>query len=121
MHIMVKLSSSTVYLFMCFRANWIKYMGHKYTTACVLLLGIDKDLPHFGEIKNIYVVENRIMLEVYLHTTICYEDHFHAYEVRKTTRQQIIRMDDLHILYTDVTRKRNHKLYTMLHYHIVGL
>lgn len=96
-------------------------MGHKYTTACVLLLGIEKDLPDICEIKNIYVVENRIMLEVYLYTTICYEDHFHAYEVRKTIRQQIISMDDLHILHTDVTRKRNHKLYTMLHHLIVGL
>jgi len=96
-------------------------MGHKYTTACVLLLGIEKDLPDFCEIKNIYVVENRIMLEVYLYTTICYEDHFHAYEVRKTIRQQIISMDDLHILHTDVTRIRNHKLYTMLHHLIVGL
>lgn len=65
------------------RVKWIEVKGTKYYTNTILRVKLDEfDNVIFGKIRCIYVVSKQVFFQVQLFTTIEFNDHFHAYQVR---------------------------------------
>jgi len=53
----------------------------------VVFLGFENDLPEFGTISKIVVFANQIIYFLVIkYTTLEYNDHYHAFEVRREVR-----------------------------------
>ena len=62
--------------------------------ACVVLK-IENDEPHFGQISRIFVVQNQLLLLVTQLHTIRFSDRYHAVVVSKTSRYMYVWAKDL--------------------------
>ena len=75
------------------RASYVIINGTKYKLNAVVFLGFNNDLPEFGTISKIIVFANQdIYVLVIKYTTLEYNEHYHAFEVRRE-----IRPDNVHI------------------------
>jgi hypothetical protein len=55
-----------------------------------VLIGYHLDLPQFGQVQDILVVENlQVYLVVEVLNTCCFSDHHHSYEVIKISNPEI--------------------------------
>ena len=61
------------------RPNLIKIYGTLYKEPCALVVDVIDDLPQFGKLKDILVVDEEVYLHVQLLKTKKYSEHFHAY------------------------------------------
>lgn len=79
-----------------FRANWIKFNGIKFVSGKAVVLGVVDDMPSFGVVHNIYVDNMRVVHLVVQETeTLCFDEHYHAYEVVKCNSYKYIQLTDL--------------------------
>ena len=46
--------------------------------------------------------------------------HFHAYEVAKTLLHNIVNIEELEFLYTEILRQSESKHFVVIRYHITG-
>ena len=68
---------------MC-RVRWVKDCGIRYEKGVCVVVGINTDdyeQPTFAEIKNVYVVDSKVLLEVNILKFVEYNEHFHAFTV----------------------------------------
>lgn len=69
------------------RATNVIISGTKYKLNAVVFLGFNSDLPEFGTISKIIVFANRdIYFLIVKYTTLEYNKHYHAFEVRREVR-----------------------------------
>jgi hypothetical protein len=65
-------------------------LGTVYKAQCCVLIGYHLDLPQFGQVQDILVVENlQVYLVVEVLNTCCFSDHHHSYEVIKISNPEI--------------------------------
>ena len=103
------------------RANWVKLNGQKYKNSCVMMTEVEDESPVFCQIKQISIVDTKILLEVTKFITVQFCMHFHAYEIKETSECCIIDIDDLKYPYTEVLRCCDSKLLVVVRYHISGI
>lgn len=72
---------------MFYEATYVVINGTKYKLNAVVFLGFNNDLPEFGTISKIIVFANQdIYFLVIKYTTLEYNEHYHAFEVRRELR-----------------------------------
>ena len=65
------------------RPTWIRLNGMKYQNTDYIICGWqDDDLPKFGSISTIFVVNNIAFFKVATSTTVGIDRHYHSYLVR---------------------------------------
>jgi hypothetical protein len=65
-----------------YHAKWIILNGIKYSSNKAVIMGVVDDMPSFGILHEIYVDSRRnVNFLVQVTVTICFQSHFHAYEV----------------------------------------
>jgi hypothetical protein len=79
-----------------FHANWIKFNGVKFVAGKAVLLGVVDDMPSFGVVRNIYVDGMRNAELVVAETeTLCFDEHYHAYQVITCSSTKKVQLNDL--------------------------
>jgi len=90
-------------------------------SSCIIITEIDDDLPKFATIKNIFLVNSKIILDVIAFRTLSFCLHYHAYEVKQTTQSHTILLNKLPCIHTEILRCIGHKQYIVLRHHLVGI
>jgi hypothetical protein len=77
--------SQTFFIFFCRRSKWVEIDGTVYKVGSCVQLGNRDELPEFAEIQKILVQRdlNMIRFLTSKFTTLCWNEHFQAYEVEK--------------------------------------
>lgn len=73
----------------------VEYFGQNYRVNMILICGKDDTFPLFGQITNVLTVDDDVFFVVNVMKTICFDDHYHAYEVEFLTIEKIIHIDEL--------------------------
>ena len=102
------------------RANWVKSKGQKYKANCMIITQVDDDSPQFSQIKDIYIVDSKILFGVIIFNTVSFCRHFHAYEVAETSLCNIVNIEELEFPYTEILRQSESKHFVVIRYHITG-
>ncbi len=59
------------------------------------MLAAEDDLPVFGEIKHVVADSDQYYLVFYVLHTICFQPHYHAYEVEHTSELGVVKPSEL--------------------------
>ena len=78
-----------------FLTNWVTVNGTLYKKHCGLLLQAKHDIPVFGKLLDIYVVNTVLYFYVNVLETVEYSTHFHCFIVKKSPRDGIVLSSDL--------------------------
>lgn len=63
--------------------KWVNVSGTNYKKNCTLNIEIpEDDLPVFGKITEIIIVDQNICFFFMTYATICFNEHLHAYELQ---------------------------------------
>ena len=102
-----------------YRPNWIKYDGNTYRLAMFILIGWqDDDLPQFGEIKDIFVINSTHFLLVRVYMTMGIDRHVHSYVIKRKNEENIKLLSELPG-YPVVGHSLNRQLYITLRTHVI--
>ena len=107
------------------RTAWVKHDGILYKPAAVIVLGVDNDVPVFGKIEQIYIVNtNDIYFNVRILSTVKYNEHRHIFLVHTPNDCNTIKISMLHNSFPLHLRRVNinghlHSC-VVLKYHIVN-
>ena len=106
------------------RTAWVKHDGILYKPAAVIVLGVDNDVPVFGKIEQIYIVNtNDIYFNVRILSTVEYNEHRHIFLVHTSNDCNTIKIIMLYKSFPLHFRRVNinGQLYLciVLKYHIV--
>ena len=82
---------------------------------------VEDESPVFCQIKQILIVDTKILLEVTKFITVQFCMHFHAYEIKETSECCTIDIDDLKYPYTEVLRCCDSKLLVVVRHHVSGI
>ena len=86
----------------------------------MLLKSDQEDLPMFGTLKHIAVVEvNRYYFIVELLHTVCYNPHYHAYEVTTQGQLTVVQLSELADHHPLSVYTTNHLRFVIMKYHVV--
>lgn len=78
------------------RPKWVTLMGSKYNRSDYVVAGWqDDDLPVFGCIQDILVLNNCAMLEVLQYNTEGIDRHYHSYVLKNSNEKALIWLSDL--------------------------
>ena len=71
------------------RTSTAEILGTVYKRLSCVLIGYYCDLPLFGQVQDIVMIENsRIQLVVQVLSTCCFNDHYYSYEVAAISHLQ---------------------------------
>lgn len=93
------------HLMLSCRANWVKRSGQIYKSKCILMTEVEDEHPVFCQIKQILIVDTKVLLDIKKFVTVQFCRHFHAYEIKETSEHSIMDLDDLQYPYTEVLRQ----------------
>ena len=71
-------------LFPTCRTKWAKVDGILYKPEGAVVLEVVDDYPVFGQIQSIFVVDWVVFLHVCIIRTVSFNNHIHAYIVKRT-------------------------------------
>jgi len=101
------------------RANWIRFAGQKYHESYAIMIEADDgEYPKFAKIENIFVSNNKILLSSTTYETLSFCTHYHSYEVKETSISQLVDIEKLPYVYTEIIQTHNHKQFITIRYHI---
>ena len=105
------------------RPNWVMHMGTKYLQHDYVLLGWQEDdLPTFGRIQYIAVVNNNALFGVVKYYAFGIDRHYHSFIIKKTDEVAIYRLSELTDYQTfQAHLLRNGCLYITFHSHIANV
>ena len=67
-----------------YRPKWISLAGTKYSNSDYVLVGWqDNDLPLFGRINDILVINSAALFQVHKYETLGVDRHYHSFCIRK--------------------------------------
>ena len=72
------------------RVNWVDVDGTMYKKPCVLITRADEETPIFGKLLEIYIVNQKVYLEVQEHSTTEFDHHYHCYNVQLTFTKYVM-------------------------------
>ena len=78
-----------------YRTNWVKQSGIKFQESACIVLGADCDELTFGQISDVYIVSNEVLLQVHLLQTLFFSEHRHAFVVQKTKQIYFVWSTDI--------------------------
>ena len=78
-----------------YRTNWFKQSGIKFQESACIVLGADCVELTFGQISDVYIVSNKVLLQVHLLQTLFFSEHRHAFVVLKTKQMYFIWSTDI--------------------------
>lgn len=86
----------TLMYFPHYRAKWVKYNGTTLTKGYVVITNvIDEYEPEFAWINEVTVSEQQqVILGITKCETICYNSHYHSWEIYKTLDKSVILCTD---------------------------
>ena len=86
----------TIMYFPCYRTKWVKYNGTIMMKDYVVITNvIDEYEPEFAWIDEIITTEQQqIVLSVTICETICYNNHYHNWEIQKTLEKSVMLCTD---------------------------
>ena len=104
-----------------YRPSWIKYDGNTYRITIFILIGWQEDdLPQFGEIKDILVINCTYFLLVRVYMTLGIDRHVHSYVVKsKRDEENILSLSELPGYPPTVGHSLDRQLYITLRSHII--
>lgn len=72
--------------------SWVKVDGILLKSSAVVVTGVsDDDEPSFGEVSQLYLKENKVvLLELKLFDTVEYASHFNSWKVKRTSTYSIV-------------------------------
>ena len=104
---------------MC-RVKWIHYKGNTYRLVGFVVFDWQQDdLPKFGQINDIYVVESLCILLLTSYRTVGIDRHFHSYIIENEHCEVPILLKDLPGHPTIFAHSLNNDLHICLHSHII--
>ena len=65
-----------------FSAKWIKYHGIEYRCDFIICTEVTCEMPVFCKIDTIVVKDDCVLLCGKLMETVCFENHYHAFNVK---------------------------------------
>ena len=78
------------------RPRWIVHMGVKYTFTEYVLIGWqDDDLPAFGQIQCIVVMDSIVLFQVTKCHTLGIDRHFHSYVISRSNGVELCSLLEL--------------------------
>ena len=107
------------------RTAWVKHDGILFKPASVIVFGVDNDVPVFGKIEQIYIVNtNDIYFNVRILSTVEYNEHRHIFLVHTSNDCNTIKISMLYNSFPLLLRRVNinGQLYScvVLKYYIVN-
>ena len=105
-----------------YRVNWGEIDGTLFKKPCALVLKMDKDIPTFGKLLDIYMVNSYVHFYVNVLETFNYLEHFHCFAVR-TSQKVIVRHEVLSSFLPHHVRTVPNKgsLCVVPHHHFTGV
>ena len=73
-----------------FSVKWAKVHGTLYKNSGAVLIGMKDDLPIFGKIQKILIVQEDVYFKVKIFETHSYSTHYHAFLVSPSALCQIV-------------------------------
>ena len=70
-------------------------MGSTYKACCVVLVHNHSDMLLFGQIEEIYSINQNFYLALNLYKTIAFDTHYHAYEVILTSQTYVTNVESI--------------------------
>lgn len=101
--------------------KWIQIAGTTYRPNGVLVIKSEL-MPAFGVIIQIVKVENTCIFVCKEFTTLCFSNHFHAFEIKESSKTIAIKYDDLpdyHVLSTYKLHTHTNVSFVSMKYHII--
>lgn len=85
---------------MLHRPKWIEWGGNKYHPCDVVWYGYQEDLPQFGKIIDIILVESKVFLCFSLYNTKGIDRHHNSFIIEPTENKtvKLLRCDDERLL-----------------------
>ena len=80
-HFMRPKFSINICILFKYRTNWVKQSGITFQESACIILGADCDELTFGQISDVYIVSNEVLLQVHLLQTLFFSEHRHAFVV----------------------------------------
>ena len=78
-----------------YRTNWVKQSGIKFQESACIVLCADCDELTFGQIYDVYIVSNEVLLQVHLLQTLFFSEHRHTFVVQKTKQMYFVWSTDI--------------------------
>ena len=73
----------------------LKQSGIKFQESACIILGADCYELTFGQISDVYIVSNEVLLQVHLLQTLFFSEHRHAFVVQKTKQMYFFWSTDI--------------------------
>ena len=103
----------------CIRPKWIIHMGVKYTFTEYVLIGWqDDDLPAFGQIQYIVVIEGIVLFTVTEYHTLSIDWHFHSCVINRSDKVELCSLSELVYYHPFRAHNLNGHQYITFHSHI---
>ena len=100
------------------RITWVKVRGITYKIGYVVVLSSGLT-PVFGLIDNIIVYDvDRFFYVCNVMETVCFSEHFHCFEVEKSSDMEVIEYDRIYDYTPLYLYTVNNTLYIPLKYHL---
>ncbi|XP_057706931.1 uncharacterized protein LOC130924402 [Corythoichthys intestinalis] len=79
------------------KVNWAKQNGFLYRPHLVICGKVQCEMPLFYLIDSVLIVHEKLLLLTLPLFTVCFQEHFHAYEVTRTKQDFVVfHVDSLH-------------------------
>ena len=72
------------------RPKWVKVNSILYQKPCALLLRVEMDHPVFGNLEDIFVIDNRVLFQLSVLETSNFNVHLQAHTVNHTQDREIL-------------------------------
>lgn len=107
----------------CNRPSWIALNGFKYCVCDYLFVDWrEDDLPVFGQIKEILVVNHKVILfKVVLYETLGVDRHYHSFVLQCENTCLLYSFSELKDYQPMRAHMLNTKLYLTLHRHVENI
>lgn len=69
--------------------NWAKQFGTKFQKGVCVVIGEKEDELIFGEIINVFIANDKILLQISILNTLEFSDHLHSFVVTKSTEPEL--------------------------------
>ena len=100
--ILIMMLICNIYITGLFRLTWVSVSGTKYKTGAVVQTGFHNLLPVFAIARKIILVggdPSKLMFIVEVIDTVCFSEHYHAYEVQMSEKGYEIYSQDEFVTY----------------------
>lgn len=102
-----------------YRPTWLSYSGCKYTASYYVLVGWqDNDLPIFGKIKFIAVIEDKVLFCVHEYHTEGLDRHYHSFVLGRESKECVYWLSEIPSCRPFIGHRVSNYSYITFHSHV---